>query len=130
MRLRKIQFVEDGRFWTISGDQLKAEKDSNSWFYIVRSLAGGEDGYISFQSASNRNYYIRHQGYVCRSHLYQDNTLFKKDASFKEIQDASGVRFQSFNYPDYSLAIDSSGNIKIMRYSTNYNFQWRLIQGK
>ena len=132
VRLRKIQFVEDGRFWTISGDQLKAEQDSNSWFYIVPGLTGENDEYVSFQSASSRNYYIRHSSFLCWSHLYENTTLFKKDASFKEVHDSSGIRFTPFNLPTYSLAINLFGNIWIKLYSTStiQHFQLRLIQGK
>ena len=74
-------------------------------FRKVQGLAGGSS--VSFQSMSDPNWYLRHQGYVFKMHPNDNSELFKKDASFYERPPLDGVAaaqsksYEAVNFPGH-----------------------------
>ena len=123
--------MADGRYWNLDANRLVAGSNHDTLFSIGPSLVG-QDGAVSFRSsADGSNDYIRHSGYVCSLAPLQSTTLYRQDASYVEIQEARGIRYQSVNYRGFSLAIQESGRIAIVRYdaTNNINYLWRELEG-
>jgi endonuclease/exonuclease/phosphatase family metal-dependent hydrolase len=73
-------------------------------FRVVPGLADGR--YVSFESASYPNYFLRHQDYRLKLHPRSEESLFKADATFMPIgglAEDSATSFRSFNYPNRYL---------------------------
>ena len=96
----------------------------------MRNIAG-ISGAVSFEFATKPKHYIRHAGHKAFLHAYSNNILYRKDASYREIRENGGIRFQSVNYPRYSLAAQGNGRIAIVRYGGDKRrFLWRIVRGK
>jgi hypothetical protein len=67
----------------------------------------GKDGYISFQSYSDTNSYIRHSSFIGYVMTKDGSDIFNNDSSFIIIpalnNDPTMFSLQSFNYPDHYL---------------------------
>ena len=128
----RIQSVQDGRYWAVVGGALFAENSVTSLFRIRPSLVGAA-GAVSFESVTKPNHYIRHAGYVTHLHPYSQEALYKNDASFRVINEDGGIRYQSVNYPNHSLAVKggANGRIAIVPYAGDKAaFLWRTIEGQ
>jgi len=70
---------------------------------------------VSFESASQPGYYLRHYNYTIYLQAYDNTAIFRNDATFYKVPglaDSSKVSFQSYNYPT--------------RYLRHYNYQLRI----
>ncbi|MEZ6121786.1 MAG: AbfB domain-containing protein [Planctomycetaceae bacterium] len=85
-------------------------------FKVVKAL-NGKEGFVSFESVTRPNHFIRHQGMVLKLHPHQTSNLFNEDASFKPVAPlVSGqpgtYSFASSNVPDAHLRqTDFNGHI-------------------
>mmetsp|Transcript_8238 Transcript_8238/g.11889 ORF Transcript_8238/g.11889 Transcript_8238/m.11889 type:complete len:942 (+) Transcript_8238:66-2891(+) len=85
-----------------------AQKAAN--LKLVPCLAGsyscGTDQCISIESGNQPGYYFRHSAFFLHLHEYQDNPLFKVDASFCMREGNAGegsISFESVNYPRFFI---------------------------
>jgi hypothetical protein len=88
--------------------EVKKEADREyTTFRLVEGLANRDD--MSFESAVEPSFYLRHQNGRIKLHEFQDRGLFKRDATFKKTGglldplDPALVSFESFNFPNYFL---------------------------
>ena len=128
----QLQSVDDNKFWNVFQHRLYAKTNYLRAYFHIRPSLAGIAGAVSFASATRPNYFLRHQNHKMFLHPYNSGTLYKKDASFREIKETGGVRFQSVNYPKFSLAAQH-GRIAIVQYNTARNkrlFLWRKVTGK
>ncbi|MCL6589275.1 MAG: AbfB domain-containing protein [Firmicutes bacterium] len=86
----------------------------DSRWRIVPGLANS-NGYISFESVNYPGYYLRHYNYDFRLEKSDGSSIFKADATFKQVAglgNSSWSSFQSYNFPT--------------RYIRHYNYYLRL----
>jgi len=81
---------------------------ADSSFIVRNGLAG--DGTISFESKNKPNWFLRHAYYKIRLSANDGSSLFKKDASWREMKSLSHTddfnSYKSFNYPAFYLKGD------------------------
>jgi hypothetical protein len=90
---------------------LRSDTDrANAAFLTVPGLANS--ACLSFESASRRGYFLRHQGFVLKLHAPDGSQLFREDATFcpkPGVADPLYWSLESLNYPGYFLQSRNGG---------------------
>jgi hypothetical protein len=76
---------------------------NDSAFKVVRGLAGSCN---SFESRNYPGFYIRHQNYRLKISKFENQDLFRKDATFcirPGLAAPNGVSFESVNFPGHFM---------------------------
>jgi len=92
---------------------------------VLREGLNGKPDYVSITLAAQPGTFLRHMGFVAYAQPYEENPLFKEDASFRIINGLNGagntISFQSANYPDRFLMQDPGVGRIILDTATDAN---------
>ena len=116
----EIKSYKEERPWTLKGDQIQAKLDF-TLFYVRPSIASLPDA-ISIESMDKPGFYIRHANDICWLHPFENDELYKSEASFLAIRDAKlrTVRFRCANLEpsDYCLTFRPDGHLAVEKYNS------------
>ena len=108
---------------------LKPDTEQNREYTTFRIVPGlFDETQISIQSATDSDYYLRHQRRIIKLHEYSTWSLYKKDATFlKEpgLADTKNhilVTFKAWNYPNMSIR-HRDGEVLIEESEDNEEFK-------